>query len=68
MSRAEAEEMVKTALALAMSRDGSSGGIARLVTLSAAGAERKMIKGDDVPLFWDEIEPLRTNGAGMVVV
>ncbi len=68
MSRAEAEELVKTALALAMSRDGSSGGIARLVTLTKAGAERKMIKGDEVPLFWDEIEPMHTNGAGMVVV
>ncbi|CAL8465244.1 g4779 [Coccomyxa elongata] len=68
MSRAEAEELVKTALALAMSRDGSSGGIARLITLTKAGAERRMIKGDEVPLFWDEIEPMRTNGAGMVVV
>lgn len=68
MTRAEAEELVKTALALAMSRDGSSGGIARLVTLTKAGAERRMIKGDEVPLFWDEIEPMRTNGAGMVVV
>ncbi len=68
MSRAEAEELVKTALALAMSRDGSSGGIARLVTLTKAGAERRMIKGDEVPLFWDEIEPMGMNGAGMVVV
>lgn len=68
MSRADAEELVKTALALAMSRDGSSGGLARLVTITKAGAERRMIKGDEIPLFWDEIEPMGTNGAGMVVV
>ena len=37
MSRKEAEEVVKTALALAMSRDGSSGGLARLVTLTESG-------------------------------
>ncbi|EIE23261.1 proteasome subunit [Coccomyxa subellipsoidea C-169] len=68
MSREEAEELVKTALALAMSRDGSSGGLARLITITKAGAERRMIKGDEIPLFWDEIEPMGTNGTGMVVV
>ena len=70
MSRKEAEEIVKTALALAMSRDGSSGGLARLVTLTKAGAERKLINHDDIPAFWDELEVLKTNGtaSSMVVV
>lgn len=70
MSRKEAEEIVKTALALAMSRDGSSGGLARLVTLTKAGAERKLINHDDIPAFWDELEVLKTNGNAnnMVVV
>ena len=70
MSRKEAEEVVKTALALAMSRDGSSGGLARLVTLTKAGAERKLINHDDIPAFWDELEVLKTNGnaSNMVVV
>lgn len=71
MSRAEAEEVVLTALALAMSRDGSSGGLARLTTVTKDGAERRMVRGDDIPQFWDEIEPLGMNGgadAGMVVV
>lgn len=70
MSRQEAEELVKTALALAMSRDGSSGGLARLVTLTKAGAERKLINHDDIPAFWDELEVLKTNGiaSSMVVV
>ena len=48
MDRAEAEELVASALALAASRDGSSGGLLRLVTVSAAGAERRLIPGDQV--------------------
>ena len=70
MSRKDAEELVKTALALAMSRDGSSGGLARLVTVSKAGAERKLINHDDIPAFWDELEVLKTNGnaSNMIVV
>ncbi|KAK9835400.1 hypothetical protein WJX81_007041 [Elliptochloris bilobata] len=55
MSRAEAEELVATALALAASRDGSSGGLLRLVTVSSGGAERRLIPGDQVPPFWDEL-------------
>lgn len=35
-----------TALALAASRDGSSGGLLRLVTISKAGCERRLIPGD----------------------
>lgn len=61
-------EELMLSCALTMCRDGSSGGIARLVTLSKDGAERRLIKGDDIPLFWDEIEPMTTNGTGMVVV
>lgn len=48
MARAEAEELVASALALAAARDGSSGGLLRLVTVSAAGAERRLIPGDQV--------------------
>ena len=50
MARGEAEELVASALALAASRDGSSGGLLRLVTVSAAGAERRLIPGDQVGL------------------
>ena len=42
MSRAEAEEVVLTALALAMSRDGSSGGLARLTTVTKDGAQARL--------------------------
>ncbi|KAI7841475.1 hypothetical protein COHA_004869 [Chlorella ohadii] len=55
MSRQQAEDLVATALALAMSRDGSSGGVIRLVTISKDGAERRMITPEQQPVFWDEI-------------
>lgn len=55
MSRQEAEDLVATALALAMSRDGSSGGVIRLVTISKDGAQRRMITPEEHPVFWDEI-------------
>lgn len=48
LGRADAEELVATALALAAARDGSSGGLLRLVTMSAAGCERRLIPGDQV--------------------
>ena len=65
MSRQEAQDMVKEALALAMSRDGSSGGVIRLCTVNAEGVERQLFKGPEIPTFWDELP----SGAevGMVV-
>lgn len=68
LDRARAEKLVATALALAISIDGSSGGMARLVTITAAGAERKLIRGDEVEQFWDSVEPGKQGGEGMVVV
>lgn len=65
MTRSEAEALVKEAVVLAMSRDGSSGGVARLVTIHSAGAERTLVLPEDVPAMWDELEvPAPT---GMVV-
>jgi hypothetical protein len=43
MGREEAERLVKEAVALAMSRDGSSGGVIRCVTVHAGGAERSLV-------------------------
>lgn len=59
MTRQECERFVVTALALAMSRDGSSGGVARLVTLhrSAQGefaAERQVFSGAQLPSFYQD--------------
>lgn len=52
MSRKEAEDLVARALALAMSRDGSSGGLIRLVTIHKDGVTRKMLTEND-PEFPD---------------
>lgn len=43
MSREEAEAFVVEALALAMARDGSSGGIIRTVTLDKDGATHRWV-------------------------
>ena len=42
-----------SALALAMARDGSSGGIARLAVISKDGVERKTILHPDLPKFYE---------------
>lgn len=44
---------IQTALALAMSRDGSSGGVIRLGIITEAGVERRVILGDDLPKFFE---------------
>ena len=44
----------------------AAGGLARLVTISEAGSKRRLVKGNDVPLFWDDIEP--GNGNGIVIL
>lgn len=66
-TRAEAEELVKEALALAMSSDGSSGGIIRLITCTAEGTFKQYIGGESVPVFGEElplqapaVEPMAT--------
>ena len=65
MGREEAERLVVTSLALAMSIDGSSGGMARLVTVTERGSERRIVRGDEVPQFWDALEaPGKEIGGG----
>lgn len=55
MTSQEAEDLVSSALALAMSRDGSSGGVIRLVIIDRNGSRRKWITPEEHPNFWDEI-------------
>mmetsp|Transcript_19405 Transcript_19405/g.54044 ORF Transcript_19405/g.54044 Transcript_19405/m.54044 type:complete len:229 (+) Transcript_19405:157-843(+) len=57
MTREEAEKFMMTATSLAMSKDGSSGGVIRTVTISEKGAERQLYRGNDVPIFQDEVAP-----------
>jgi 20S proteasome subunit beta 1 len=41
------------ALSLAMSRDGSSGGVVRLADISKDGVEKFTIHGDQLPRFYE---------------
>lgn len=41
------------AVALAMSRDGSSGGIIRLAAIDEEGIERRVILGNELPTFYE---------------
>ncbi|ELR23376.1 beta1 proteasome1D, putative [Acanthamoeba castellanii str. Neff] len=54
MTKDEALAFVQNALSLAMSRDGSSGGVIRTVTITADGVERKMLPGNKLPQFYED--------------
>ena len=41
------------AVALAMSRDGSSGGIIRLAAIDETGIEKRVILGNELPTFYE---------------
>lgn len=49
MSREECEAFVKQALSHAMARDGSSGGVIRLVTITKDGVSKSFTPGNEVP-------------------
>jgi len=51
MTKDECVQFVKTAIAHAMSRDGSSGGVIRLVIITEAGIEKQVILGDQLPFM-----------------
>jgi len=53
MTKEEALTFVQNALSLAMSRDGSSGGVIRTVVITADGVERKMLPGNRLPTFFE---------------
>lgn len=42
-----------SALALAMARDGSSGGVIRTGVITEKGIERKVILGNELPRFYE---------------
>ena len=42
------------AIALAMNRDGSSGGVIYLATITAAGVDHQVILGNELPKFYDK--------------
>ncbi|XP_023243340.1 proteasome subunit beta type-6-like [Centruroides sculpturatus] len=51
MDKEECVQFVTRALALAMARDGSSGGVIRLGIITENGMERRLV--DDPPKFWE---------------
>ena len=52
MSKLECQDLVRTAISHAMARDGSSGGVIRLVTIEAGGAiAREFVAGDKLPFM-----------------
>ena len=46
------------ALALAMSRDGSSGGVIRMCVITEEGVQRLFVPGNELPKFWEGEEVL----------
>ncbi|KAI0347362.1 20S proteasome subunit [Trametopsis cervina] len=56
--RDETVNFVKNTLALAMSRDGSSGGVIRMCVITEDGVERLFVPGNELPRFWEGDEVL----------
>lgn len=53
MTKEECFKFVSNAVALAMSRDGSSGGIIRMAAIDENGVEKKVILGNELPTFYE---------------
>eukprot|EP01087_Luapelamoeba_hula_P022898 TRINITY_DN832_c0_g1_i1.p1 TRINITY_DN832_c0_g1~~TRINITY_DN832_c0_g1_i1.p1 ORF type:complete len:233 (+),score=37.57 TRINITY_DN832_c0_g1_i1:95-700(+) len=51
MTQSECEAFVQKGLTLAMARDGSSGGLIRLMTIDKNGCQRRMVPGDRLEKF-----------------
>ncbi|KAG8865355.1 Proteasome subunit beta type-1 [Tulasnella sp. 330] len=56
--RDETVTFVKNTLTLAMSRDGSSGGVIRMCVITEGGVERLFVPGNELPRFWEGKEVL----------
>lgn len=52
MKEEECVEFVKNALSLAMARDGSSGGVIRMVIVDKKGSRREFVAGNKLPEYW----------------
>jgi len=51
MTQSETMEFVRSALAHAMARDGSSGGVIRTVVITEDGIDRDFVAGDALPFM-----------------
>ncbi|KAL3861667.1 hypothetical protein ACJMK2_007718 [Sinanodonta woodiana] len=54
MSKEECLKFIANAVSLAINRDGSSGGIVRLATITKDGVERFTLTGDQIPKFYED--------------
>lgn len=54
MSKEECQALVKQAISHAMARDGSSGGVIRLVTIEKDAVTREFVPGDRLPFMLSE--------------
>ncbi|KII94671.1 hypothetical protein PLICRDRAFT_96776 [Plicaturopsis crispa FD-325 SS-3] len=54
----ETVNFVKNTLSLAMSRDGSSGGVIRMCVITEDAVQRLFVPGDQLPKFWEGHEVL----------
>lgn len=52
MTKEEAIEFTKNAITLALTRDGSSGGVVRIASITQDGVERYVFSGDNLPKFY----------------
>ncbi|KAF7987927.1 hypothetical protein HCN44_003790 [Aphidius gifuensis] len=53
MTKEQTVELVQNSLALAMSRDGSSGGVIRVGIITEKGVERRVTVNKDLPKFYE---------------
>jgi len=53
MTREECVKFCSNSLALAMNRDGSSGGVIRLAIIDKTGVERRALLGPEIPSFYE---------------
>ncbi|KAJ1966236.1 Proteasome subunit beta type-1 [Dipsacomyces acuminosporus] len=54
MAKDECIEFVKNSVSLAMSRDGSSGGVVRLAVITKDGVERLFVPGNNLPPQYED--------------
>ncbi|KAI5449679.1 Proteasome subunit beta type-1 [Naganishia albida] len=63
MNEEETVNFVRNTLALAMARDGSSGGCIRMCVIKKEGVRRIFVPGNELPKFWEGAELIETKRA-----
>lgn len=69
MNEIETLDFVRNTLALAMSRDGSSGGCIRMCVITKDKVERHFVPGNELPRFWEgaELIEVKRDAAGKII-